>query len=64
MDWQALNEQLIVNSGGLGGIQTIFDGLKRYFTRKDLALGYHQVEIAEKDSHKTAFRDADGQLYE
>ena len=27
--WQTLNEQLVANSGGLGGIQTIFDGLKR-----------------------------------
>ena len=27
--WQALSKQLIVNSGGLGGIQIIFDELKR-----------------------------------
>ena len=39
IDWEALNEQLVVNSGGLGGIQTIFDGLKRYFTEKRLGVG-------------------------
>ena len=62
IDWRTFNEQLVAKSGGLGGIQTILDGLKRYFTQIDLALGYHQVEIAEKDKPKTAFRDDDGQL--
>ena len=59
IDWRALNEQLVANSGGLGDIQTIFDGLKgkKLFTQIDLASGYHQVEIAEKDKYKTAFRD-------
>ena len=39
-------------------MQTIFDGLKgkRYFTQSDLASGFHQIEIAEKDRYKTAFR--------
>ena len=66
IDWRALNEQLVVDSGGLGDIQTIFDGLKgkKFFTQIDLASGYHQVEIAEKDKYKSAFRDPDGQLYE
>ena len=47
-------------------MQIIFDGLKgkRYFTQLDLASGFHQIEIAEKDRYKTAFRDADGLLYE
>ena len=66
IDWRALNEQLVADSGGLGDIQTIFDGLKgkKLFTQIDLASGYHQVEIAEKDKYKTAFCDPDGQLYE
>ena len=66
IDWRALNEQLVVDSGGLGDIQTIFDGLKgkKFFTQIDLASGYHQDEIAERDKHKAAFRDPDGQLYE
>ncbi|CAB1110204.1 unnamed protein product [Ectocarpus sp. CCAP 1310/34] len=66
IDWRVLNKLLVADSGGLGDMQTIFDGLKgkRYFTQIDLASGFHQIEIAEKDRYKTAFRDADGMLYE
>ena len=66
IDWRALNEQLVADSGGLDNIQTIFDGLKEqlFLTQIDLALGYHQVGIAERDKHKTAFRHPDGQLHE
>ena len=66
IDWRELNKHLVTDSGGLGDMQTIFDGLKgkRYFSQLDLASGFHQLSIAEKDRHKTAFRDADGQLFE
>lgn len=66
IDWRVLNKQLVSDSGGLGDMQTVFDGLKgkRYFSQLDLASGFHQLEIAEKDRHKTAFRDATGLLYE
>ena len=65
IDWRALNEQLVADSSGLDDIQTIFDGLKgkKLFSQIDLASGYHQVEIAERDKYKTAFRDPDGQLH-
>ena len=65
-DWRTLNEQLVAGSGGLGDIQTVFDGLKgkKFFTQIDLASGSHQVQIAERDKHNTAFRDPDEQLYE
>lgn len=50
----------------MGDLQSIFDGLKgnRYFTQLYLASGFHQIEITEKDRYKTAFRDAEGLLYE
>ena len=66
IDWRELNKHLVSDSGGLGDMQSIFDGLKgkRYFTQLDLASGFHQIEIAEKDRFKTAFRDADGMLWE
>ena len=66
VDWRRLNARLIVDGGGLGDMQSIFSSLKgkRYFTQIDLASGFHQMPIAEKDKHKTAFRDADGRLWE
>ena len=66
IDWRELNKHLVSDSGGLGDMQSIFDGLKgkRYFTQLDLASGFHQIEIAERDRFKTAFRDADGMLWE
>ena len=65
IDRRAFNKQLVADSGEVGDIQTIFDGLKgkKFFTQVDLASGYHQVEIAENEKYKTAFRDPDGQLY-
>ncbi|CAB1121589.1 unnamed protein product [Ectocarpus sp. CCAP 1310/34] len=66
IDWRELNKLLVSDSGGWGDMQTIFDGLKgkKYFTQLDLASGFRQMEIAEKDRYKTAFRDADGMLWE
>ena len=66
VDWRRLNSLLVIDSGGLGDMQSMFSNLKgkRYFTQIDLASGFHQLPIAEKDKHKTAFRDADGQLWE
>ena len=66
VDWRKLNALLKTDSGGLGDIQRIFSNLKgkTYFTQMDLASGFHQITIAEKDRPKTAFRDADGQLHE
>ena len=64
VDWRRLKSLLVIDSGSLGDMQGMFSKLKgkRYFTQIDLASGFHQLPIAEKDKHKTAFRDADGQL--
>ncbi|CAB1100578.1 unnamed protein product [Ectocarpus sp. CCAP 1310/34] len=66
IDWRELNNLLLSDSGGLCDMQMIFDGLKsnKYFTQLDVASGFHHMEIAEKDRYKTAFRDADGMLWE
>lgn len=66
IDWRELNKHLVNDSGGLGDMQSIFDGLKgkKYFTQLDLASGFYQMSIAEQDRFKTAFRDADGLLWE
>ena len=65
-DYRGLNASLKSDSGGLGDIQSIFDGMKgaSCFTSIDLASGFTQLEIAEEDKHKTAFRDAHGTLWE
>ena len=65
-DYRGLNGLLESNSGGLGDIASIFDNMKgaTCFTSIDLASGFTQLEIAEEDKHKTAFRDAHGELWE
>ena len=54
------------NSGGLEYIASIFDNMKgaTCFTSIDLASGFTQLAIAEEDKHRTAFRDAHGELWE
>lgn len=37
---------------------------KRYFTRIDLASGFFHLNVAEKEWHKTAFRDCNKGPYE
>lgn len=66
VDYRALNAHLKTDSGGLGDITGMHDRLKgsNVFSSLDLCQAYHQLEIAEEDKHKTAFRGPDGRLYE
>ena len=52
IDWRELNKHLVSDSGGVGDMQSIFDGLKgkRYSTQLDLASGFHQIEICREGS--------------
>ena len=65
-DYRQLNARIKANSGGLGDIRGMFDRVKgsQYYSSIDLASEYFQMEIVEEDRHKTAFRDADGLLWE
>ena len=65
-DYRALNGCMRTDSGGLGNIQEMFQRLNgnAWFTSIDLASGFFQLPIVETDRHKTAFRDAFGQLWE
>lgn len=65
-DFRVLNERLVSNSGGLGDITTIHSSMGQVgcSTSIDLASGFNQIPIAEKDKFKTAFRDANGELWE
>ena len=64
-DYRRLNALLETDSGGLGHIASIFDGMRgsTCFTSIDLASGFTQLEIAKEGKHKTAFRDAHGELW-
>ena len=66
VDWRMLNTHLVSDSGGLGDMQDIYDGLKgkRFYSQIDMASGFHQMSLAKKDRHKTAFRCPRGQLYQ
>ncbi|CAM9885392.1 unnamed protein product, partial [Sphacelaria rigidula] len=65
-DYRELNDLTETDSGGLGDIESMHDRLSgnKYISTSDLASGYFQLEIEENDKHKTAFRDALGQLWE
>ena len=65
-DFRGINALLKSQSGGLGELQYIIDEMEglKYFSSIDLASGFLQLEIHEDDRHLTAFRDADGKLYE
>ena len=65
-DFRGLNALLKGQSGELGNLPTIFDemGGSNCFTCLDIASGFLQLMIRESDRHLTAFREAEGKLWE
>lgn len=65
IDWRMLNKQTIKNKYPLPRIDDLLERLhgSKYWSKLDLAQGYYQVRIREKDIHKTAFQTRYG-LYE
>lgn len=57
IDYRALNKQTKIDSYPLPRIDEIFDRLSKaqYFSKLDLAQGYHQIAMAEGHEFKTAF---------
>ena len=57
VDYRALNSVTIKDAFPIPKIAQTFDALRgaKFFSSMDLASGYWQVPIAEKDRHKTAF---------
>ena len=57
IDYRALNEKTVGDAYPLPNIIDILDQLggARYFSVLDLAKGFHQIEIAPGDRHKTVF---------
>lgn len=66
IDYRALNAKTHRDAYPIPRIEEALDALKgaSYFCSLDLAHGYHQVPVAEKDIEKTAFRVGTGGLYE
>lgn len=64
-DYRKLNEVIIDDKYPIPNIDEILEKLGRcqYFTTLDLAEGFHQIEIHEKDIPKTAF-SVEGGYYE
>lgn len=58
IDYRALNKQTIKNRTALPNVPEMLDKLRQanFFTKIDLASGFHQVRMAEGHEHKTAFR--------
>ena len=57
---------LKAQSGGRGDLLTIYDEMDQsaYFSCLDLVSGFLQLTIHEADRHLTAFRNAEGKLWE
>lgn len=57
VDFRALNRITVKNRWPLPRIDELLDKLKhaRFFSKLDLASGYHQMRINDADQHKTAF---------
>ena len=55
-DWRQLNKITIKNQVCLPNVEELFDVVQgsAFFSKLDLASGYHQVRIREEDIHKTA----------
>ena len=66
VDYRLLNSRTIKDAYPLPRIEETLDLLNgaKYFSSIDLAQGYHQVAMEEKDIHNTAFRVGSGGLYE
>ncbi|GBG84683.1 hypothetical protein CBR_g39058 [Chara braunii] len=58
IDYRKLNVQTIRNAGPLPHIDDLLKRLggAKFFSKLDLKLGYHQLEIRKEDRYKTAFK--------
>ncbi|GBG86128.1 hypothetical protein CBR_g41031 [Chara braunii] len=65
IDYRELNSVTVKNVEPLPRIDDLLDQLQgyRYFSKIDLQSGYHQIEVAPEDQHKTTFRTRALALY-
>lgn len=62
IDYRKLNLNTIDDRFPIPNVEDIFDKLGKcvYFSKLDLAKGFHQIEMDKRDQHKTAFSTATG----
>ena len=66
VDFRQLNADTIKDAHPIPLVDDLLDVLHgaRWFSTRDLKIGYWQVPIQEQDKEKTAFRTSIGQLFE